>query len=99
MADLKVSYDYLDDLEATLVDVAGLIGGDDLGTADHSVSGSATVGAAGNEVASFQISLSALLAENVTTMAASVGQAATSLAEADARLSDQAGRPVNPGAY
>jgi hypothetical protein len=101
MADLTVSYDYLGDLEASLRSVATLVDGADL-AADHSVTGSASVEAAGNEVGTFQTTLASLLTENITTVAASVSDAATTLAEADARLADGAGsgqRPTNPGMF
>lgn len=102
MADLTVSYDYLDDLEGTLRDIATLVDGNTLSASDHSVSQSASVEAAGNEAIKFQVSLSTVLVESFEAMAASVGQSASTLAETNARLSDRAangGRPVNPGAY
>jgi hypothetical protein len=88
LADLNVTYDYLDDLVASLTLVAKRVRLDDVSAnVDHSVAGSADVESTGNEVAKFQASLSTTLADNVDTLAASVGDVSTTLAETDTQLS------------
>jgi len=105
VADLSVSYEYLDDLAGTLGQIAGRVRLDDVSAnVDHSVTGSAAVETAGDEILKFQTSLSSVLAENINTLAASVADASTTMAEADAALSTGAadgssGRSGGGGAF
>ena len=108
MADLSVSYEYLDDLAGTLGQIAGRVRLDDVSAnVDHSVTGSAAVEAAGDEILKFQTSVSSLLAENVDTLAVSVADASTVMADADASLSsgasdgasDRGGRSGGGGSF
>ena len=87
MADLRVSYDYLDELVGTLTQVAGRIRLDDTSASvDHSVTESASVETAGDEILKFQTVLSSLLADNMETLAASVSDASATMSEADKSL-------------
>jgi hypothetical protein len=91
VADLSVSYEYLDSLASTLGQIAGQAGLDDVSASvDHSVTGSAAVESAGDEILKFQTSVSSAVAANVETLAASVADASTTMAEADAALSSGA---------
>jgi len=91
MADLTVSYDYLDGLAGTLTTAAGQVRRE-TSSADHDVSGSSSVGASGNELADYQASLAQIVSENIDVLAASVAGAAAALAEADNKLSDSTSR-------
>jgi hypothetical protein len=98
VADLSVSYEYLDDLAATLGQIAALVRLDDPSSAvDHSVTESASVQAAGEEIVTFQTALSSTLADNIEVMGASVADASTTLAEADAALAGGASAGAAPG--
>ena len=91
MADLSVSYEYLDSLASTLGQIAGQVALDDVSAnVDHSVTGSAAVESAGDEVLKFQTSVASVVAENVETLAASVADVSTTMAEADVALSSGA---------
>lgn len=91
MSDLSVSYEYLDSLESTLGQIAGQAGlGDVSANVDHSVTGSAAVESAGDEIAKFQRSVSSAVAQNVQTLAASVADVSTTMAATDAALSSSA---------
>ena len=99
MADLTVSYDYLDDLVGTLTQVSDRVRLDDSSAnADHSVAGSATVETAGREITKFQAALSKVLSENLDTLTASVGDASTTMAETDTALSTGASGDASSGA-
>ena len=87
MSDLNVSYEYLDELAATLGQLANRVRLDDVSASvDHSVAESASVQAAGDEIVTFQTSVSSTLADNLDLIGASVADASTTMADTDAAL-------------